>query len=151
MKQIESADFAIILQQQVYQLVKNYEGFDRICLSQYGVTASQGYALMFLPQEGNLSMNDLSEVMGIANSTMTRVIDPLVKKGLVQRAPDDEDRRIVRVSLTAAGQGLRLTLEKAAQGFFQQALANIQESERENILYALEQVNRAMAGCCAMP
>lgn len=140
--------FAITLQRQIYQLVKNHEHCDKVCLSQHGVTASQGYTLLSLPQEGHLSMNELSEAMGITCSTMTRIVDPLVNKKLVQRKTDDEDRRIVRVSLTGQGQELRLTLERELQDLFKYVLGGIQEDEFQNILYCIGKVNTAIAKAC---
>jgi DNA-binding MarR family transcriptional regulator len=142
MNQDEQSSFAARVQRQLYQLVRNYELCDQVCLAQHGVTASQGYTLLSLPQEGALTMNELSEAMEVASSTMTRMVDQLVSKGLVHRRPDKEDRRIVRVQLTAQGQVIRRTLDKALQEFFKQALEAIPEDERPAILHALEQVTK---------
>lgn len=138
----ELYSFATNLQRQINELVKNCEQCDQICLAQYGVTASQGYTLLSLPQEGTLSMNELSDAMEMACSTMTRLVDPLVSKELVYRKPDDVDRRIVRVGLTAKGQELRNSLEKSLQDFFILVLSEIQEEQRPMILSAIEQVTK---------
>lgn len=144
--------FVIALQQQIYKLVKNNEQCDKVCLSQHGVTASQGYAVLTLPREGSLSMYELSEAIGITGSTMTRIVDPLVNKGLVQRKTDDEDRRIVRVSLTEQGRTLRLTLEKELQEFFKLVLGEIQDDELQTIVDSVKKVNMAFSEafkhCC---
>lgn len=100
---MEPNTFAADAQRLIYTLVKSYETCDRVCLTQFGVTSSQGYTLLALPRQGHLSMNELSEAMGVANSTMTRMVDQLVRKGLVQRRPDDEDRRMVQVRLSEQG------------------------------------------------
>lgn len=146
------ADFAARMQRLIYQLVRDYELCDRACLSQYAVTAAQGYTLLTIPQEGSMTMNELSEAMGLANSTMTRMVDNLVRKGLMYRKPDDEDRRVVRVGIAAQGQIVRRTLEKAQQEQMQEALSEIQEDERPAIVHALEQVNKsiekALKACC---
>ncbi len=145
--------FATSLQRQLYQLVRTYELCDQACLAQNGVTASQGYTLLFLPEAGHLSMNDLSQAMGLASSTMTRYVDELVRKGLAHRRPDDEDRRVVRVELSDRGRELRCVLQSAMQDFFKQVLDEIQEKERPALLRALEQVTQAIVkvfkSCCA--
>ncbi len=145
--------FATSLQRQLYQLVRTYELCDQACLTQNGVTASQGYTLLFLPEGGHLSMNDLSQAMGLASSTLTRHVDQLVRKGLAHRWPDDEDRRVVRVELTDRGRELRSMLQGAMQDFFKQVLDEIQEDERPALLRVLEQVTQAIAkvfkSCCA--
>ena len=143
MKSNELNTYANAIQNQIYQLIKNGEQCDKICLSQYKVTTSQSCTLLSLPQKGSLSMNELSEVMGIVCSSMTRIVDSLVKKKLVQRRIDDKDRRIVRVSLTKQGQELGVTLEKEFQIFFKSVLENIRDQELHVILDSMEKVNRA--------
>ncbi|MEZ5565973.1 MAG: MarR family transcriptional regulator [Gammaproteobacteria bacterium] len=44
---------------------------------------------------------DLAAVMDVTPVTLGRMIDQLEKRGLVQRAPDPDDRRAIRVRLTA--------------------------------------------------
>ncbi len=144
--------FANKIQQLVYQLVKNYEQCDRLCLARHEVTAAQAYSLLAFPSDSDVSMNELSEAMGLANSTMTRMIDNLVSKGLVNRRHDDEDRRVVRVTLTPRGQELRRTFEKERQEIYGEVLVDIQESDHVAIIAALEKVTKAIAGamkkCC---
>ncbi len=151
--QDKSFSFATSLQRQLYQLVRAYELCDRACLAQNGVTASQGYTLLSLPKEGYLSMNDLSDAMGLAGSTMTRNVDGLVHKGLVRRQPDAEDRRVVRVGLTERGQKARSVLEGALQDFFKQVTDEIPSDGRSTLLHALEDISQSIAKvfkrCCA--
>lgn len=137
------AAFIMNAQRLIAEFIRNYELCEQLCVTQYNVTVSQGSTLLALPQEGNLSMNELSQVMGLASSTMTRMVDQLVAKGLVSRTPDPEDRRIVRVGLTAQGQQLRSDLEKAYKDFFQITLGEIPEEELHGILRALDQINKA--------
>ncbi len=151
--QSNSLVFATSLQRQLYRLVRTYELCDQACLAQNGVTASQGYTLLSLPKEGTLSMNDLSEAMGLAGSTMTRYVDELVRKGFVQRKSDAEDRRVVRVELTKQGDKVRSILEGALQDFYRQVQDEIPPDERDGLLRALELVSQAIAkafnSCCA--
>lgn len=144
--------FTAEVQRLLYRLVRSYELCDQQCLGQYKVTASQAYTLLALPQNSDMSMNELSQAMGLANSTMTRMVDHLVEKGLTHRRADDEDRRVVRVGLTVQGQDLRNTLESAQQGFLQEILAEIREDERPTIILALDKLNtligKALRGAC---
>ncbi len=98
-------------------------------------------------------MNELSDAMGLANSTTTRIVDQLVKKGLVRHKTDDADRRVVKVSLTPKGQELRRTLDKEQQDLFKQAFDKIPDNERPTIVRCLEQVtsliSKALEGYAA--
>ncbi|MCK7622821.1 MarR family transcriptional regulator [Streptomyces sp. RS10V-4] len=49
----------------------------------------------------------LGERLVMDSATLTGVLDRLERAGLATRSPDDRDRRLVRLRLTAAGAGLR--------------------------------------------
>ncbi len=140
------------MQRQLYTLLKSFDSCDQQCLSRYRVTASQGYALLAFPSGSFTSMNELSRALGLANSTMTRMVEHLVTKGLVQRWQDEQDRRVVRVSLTAEGQQLQRDLVEARRELQQRILEEIREAERPAILGALEKLNAAvekiLGDCC---
>ncbi|MGD9704209.1 MAG: MarR family winged helix-turn-helix transcriptional regulator [Acidimicrobiia bacterium] len=55
--------------------------------------------------DGPLRMGELAASTLIAPSSCTRIVGSLVSAGLVARASDPDDRRAVRVALTAAGRG----------------------------------------------
>lgn len=62
-------------------------------------------------------MSSIAGTLGIAVSTATGIIENLVKKELVTRSPDSEDRRVVICGLTRQGQE---TINRIwAQGQFQ--------------------------------
>ncbi len=145
--------FADDIQRLTYDLVRYDAICDRVCVEELGVTVSQGYILMALPETGSVTMNDLSAKMRLANSTMTRMADQLVQKRLITRGPDSDDRRIVRVQLTEQGQDIRARLKKALRDLFSEVLKDIPEGERETIVHSLEILNlsivNALKSCCA--
>ena len=81
----------------INQISQNFENYEQACVTYYGVTTSQGGTLLsFNPKEG-FTMNELSKAVSLDTSTMTRMIDQLVEKGLVHREADRRDRRVVLV------------------------------------------------------
>jgi DNA-binding MarR family transcriptional regulator len=56
-----------------------------------------------LGRYGSMIMTELADHARLSLSTATGLIDALVSKGLVKRERSEEDRRIVRVQLTATG------------------------------------------------
>jgi DNA-binding MarR family transcriptional regulator len=144
--------FADEIQQLTYDLVHYYGICDRVTIQQMGVTASQGYILLALPEMDSISMNDLSIKMRVANSTMTRMVDQLVQKGKVNRATDNQDRRIVLIHLTEQGRDVRTKLKNSLQDFFSQVLGDLPEDQRGEILHGLETLNRSilktLKSCC---
>src|ERR1035438_8665380 len=67
------------------------------------VTLAQYRVLIELAARGPQRLADLATALGVDRSTATRMCDRLVRKRLVHRRRTNDDRRGVRVSLTAAG------------------------------------------------
>jgi DNA-binding MarR family transcriptional regulator len=69
-----------------------------------GLSATLTSALAAVARGGPLTLGDLAAREHVTPPTATRVIDKLEAKGLVQRAADTRDGRVVLVALTAAGE-----------------------------------------------
>jgi DNA-binding MarR family transcriptional regulator len=68
------------------------------------VTLPQFRALVVLASRGSLRSVDIAEELQVNPSTATRMTDRLAAKGLVRRVRSTDDRRVVRLRLTRAGQ-----------------------------------------------
>jgi DNA-binding MarR family transcriptional regulator len=68
-----------------------------------GITASQFSLLSALRHAPGASVSELAENSMITQQTTSEIVRGLERKGLVERRPDDRDRRVGRLSLTAAG------------------------------------------------
>jgi DNA-binding MarR family transcriptional regulator len=145
-------NYADQIQRVTYDLVHYYAICDRFITQQLDVTASQGYILLAVPEMDTINMNDLSLKMRVANSTMTRMVDQLVQKGLVNRSADPQDRRIVLVSLTDHGKEVRSKLKNTLQDFFRQVLCDLPSNQLVGILESLETLNQTITkmlkSCC---
>jgi DNA-binding MarR family transcriptional regulator len=90
--------------------------------------------IFFLGERGASIMRELAENLRLHVSTMTGIVDKLIEKGFVNRERSDEDRRIVRVSLTE--QGARAHHQEGAkrQQMSRIILNSLDEEEREQLL-----------------
>jgi DNA-binding MarR family transcriptional regulator len=70
------------------------------------VTLTQFRSLVVLSSRGPQGMAGLAEALGVTPPTASRLCDRLVRKGLVRRRTDRNDRRQVRVAITEAGRRL---------------------------------------------
>jgi DNA-binding MarR family transcriptional regulator len=68
------------------------------------LTVAQLRVLLVLYTEGPSRMSSIASSLGIAVSTATGIMDNLVRKGLVVRGADPEDRRLVICRLSSQGQ-----------------------------------------------
>jgi DNA-binding MarR family transcriptional regulator len=72
---------------------------------EYGLTVQQGQLLCVLMAQP-YGMGDLGATLGLEKSSLTGLVDRAVRRGLVRREPDPDDRRAVHVVLTAEGREL---------------------------------------------
>ncbi len=88
---------------------------------------------IFSRQSGPLTMGDLSRILGLPFSTATRTVDWLVNNNYIQRLPDPEDRRVVRVELTTAGKELYEAINDLLLEMTEQFLNNFSLDERKDL------------------
>jgi len=71
------------------------------------LTYPQYLVMLVLWEEEGIAVKRLGERLGLDSSTLTPLLKRLEGQGLVRRARDPADERIVRISLTAQGATLR--------------------------------------------
>jgi len=89
--------------------------FEEQLFGQYELTPQQYNALRLLKHEypGNLPTLTLASKLVSRAPDITRLLDKLVERGLIERVRSDDNRRVVRVSITA--DGLQLLSELSAE------------------------------------
>jgi DNA-binding MarR family transcriptional regulator len=148
----KASEFAETVHQLINQIAKNNQLYENACVNFFGVTTSQGGTILAIPIDTTLKMNELSTVVGVDTSTMTRMIDQLVDRGLVLRKTGEKDRRHVYIGLTGSGRKLHQELAEALDKFYQDSLEQIPEDKRNWIIDSLVTVNKAIGNgldeCC---
>ena len=87
-----------------------------------------------------VSVKELSERLGLSLPATSRTVDGLLRRGLLSRHEDTEDRRIKRLRLTAKGHKTidRLIAIRAAE--LEAGLEALTDDEREQLARALEPI-----------
>jgi DNA-binding MarR family transcriptional regulator len=65
-----------------------------------GFTLPQRIVMGQLVRNGDLSVKELSQKVGLSHSTVSGIVDRLERKGLAMRIQDPQDRRINKVTIT---------------------------------------------------
>lgn len=86
----------------------------------------------------------VSERVQLSAATVSRIIDRLVRAGLVDRERRSKDRRRVCLSLTAAGQERFQTMPVPLQERFVRRFLGLDEGERQDLLAALRRITELM-------
>ena len=116
-----------------------------------GLTLPQFRALVVLDQGGGCRVGDFAAALRIKPSTATRLCDRLVRRGLVTRRVDEDNRREVTVALTPAGQRLVDKVSEVRRVEIAAILARIAPSERRTIVEGLSAFRDAAGPGLAAP
>jgi len=128
------------------RLVRNLNVLDRDQKVCCGITVSQCYTIEALARRGMLSMNELSREVGVTTSTMTRVVDVLVRDGIVRRKPNQDDRRQVCIELTGKGSKLAVGLTRCLNEYSWRVFHRIPAGHRERVFSSLALLADALEG-----
>lgn len=101
----------------------------REILANFPITPPQFTALLWLEEEGDLTIGELSQKMYLACSTMTDLIDRMEKNGVVERVRDDRDRRVVRIHLLEKGTEIITEVMEARRKYLENVLARLSDDE----------------------
>ena len=106
---------------------------------------TQCVTLELLEQEGPKAVSELAEGLGLDTSTVTRIVDVLVRDGLLHRTRDEKrDRRRVFVSLSEPGRQLAVKLRGCADEYCERILVRIPRDSREDVLHTLRVLVEAL-------
>jgi DNA-binding MarR family transcriptional regulator len=75
-------------------------------MAELGITSQQASILFMVASGKCLLAAELAREYGIDASAVTRLVDRLEKRGLLTRVRSSEDRRVVRLALTAEGHAI---------------------------------------------
>ena len=102
-----------------------------------GLTMTQLRVLFMLRAEGGLSAGALAERLSVTPSTLTRIMDRLVRNDLVRRDVDDDDRRLVRHYLTPTGLQTVEELERTGKARMNRVFGQLSRGQLERLVLAL--------------
>ena len=88
------------------------------------------------------TMKELSERLGVSQSTVTQLADRLVKRGLVERRADPGDRRIVRLRASASGRDILMTARNRDHQTIHAIWEAMTPAERTDVVRGLETLAR---------
>lgn len=106
------------------------------------LTSPQYNALLRLREQGRVSQNQLGRLIDMDPATTQGVVTRLVQRGLIERVPDEVDRRRVQLTLTEAGHQTMLEALVIGQDIQERALAEFSAEERAELVRMLAKLTR---------
>ncbi|HET7561081.1 MAG TPA: MarR family transcriptional regulator [Rhodanobacteraceae bacterium] len=101
---------------------------------------SQFLALKRLGEDGPMAPGELARCVHYSPGALTRVLDKLEQAGYLQRIPDPDDRRALRLQLTPAGRAVNKRMIACGDAAAEHAFSELSETERLQLRSLLERV-----------
>ncbi len=114
---------------------------EAICLD---VTFHQFIILDAVAKTGELGLAELHGILSVEKSTTTRLVNPLIRKGLLKRSRAAHDSRAARLALTEEGKETHRRVWLCLGGFFENITRQIPEGRREEVLESVRVFTEAM-------
>jgi DNA-binding MarR family transcriptional regulator len=140
MKPIAITEFADRLNEIVPVMMKEFGRRTVKELYKQEITLPQFFILEYLHKEGELKMTDLAHFMNVTTAAMTGIVDRLVREKYLERTFEPQDRRIIKVKLTAKGEELVKKVSQQRRQMVIRTFGKISEKDRGDYLRILSRI-----------
>lgn len=101
-----------------------------------------GLRVLAILRDRRLRIGDLARYLGLEKSTMTGLVGRAERKGLLLRAPNEQDARAVDVVLTDRGHEVAAELERAIRDALEPLTGRLDATDRHTLRVLLERMLR---------
>lgn len=105
-----------------------------------GIVTSHGDIINALFNNPRLTMAEIAGKIGRDKSTVTTLVDKLVRFGYVAKERDTEDTRVVYVTLTPKGSELKPIFNTISREVLNALYFDISENEKEELIRILNKI-----------
>lgn len=119
-------------------------------LKEFGLTGTQYNALRILRGAGpdGLPCSEIGERMITHDPDITRLLNRLEQRGLVERTRDQQDRRVIHGKITTAGKKLLREMDGPVEQHGREMLRHVNQADLRRLISLLEKVR---SGCRMLP
>ena len=110
----------------------------------FGLPQAELKCLMLFGTERYLTVKGIAQKMEVAKSRVTKIMDGLGKKGLIQSTDDPNDGRVKLLSLTPTGQRKLKEIDAFLKEIHQKILDQLESEQRKAVLSSLELLRSSM-------
>ncbi|MCG9968309.1 MarR family transcriptional regulator [Pelotomaculum terephthalicicum JT] len=105
-----------------------------------GITMSQFVVLKKLRDKGRVTVSEVAEDLNVSLSAITALADRLHKAGLVDRSRDEQDRRLVWLTLTEEGENTVANCRKSRAKVVEKYVGQLPEEDLERLIQIYEKI-----------
>jgi DNA-binding MarR family transcriptional regulator len=115
------------------------------------ITFTEWLVLMHADSRPHITATQLSEHLGHDMGALTRVVDGLVRRRLVQRERSQRDRRVVEIAVTAAGRRQAQLGKRIVAELLNQLVEPFGNAEIETLIGLLQRLMAHLQAAAAAP
>lgn len=125
---------------QLYRVIGELHYVAQTQLAKKTAFRGQGRLIFLLANNAGVSQRELATLAGVQPGSISEVLERLEKDHIVERWRDQQDRRVVRVKLTAKGQEIHRKNLRARQEYERELLQNVTAEERAAFVNVLQKI-----------
>ncbi|MEV7972759.1 MarR family transcriptional regulator [Cellulomonas sp. NPDC089187] len=114
------------------------EGYDQLPPTEFQI-------MRFLDRHPESSVGEVARGLGLQQSNASTAVRGLIDRGLVDKRPDDDDRRVVRLTTTPLSAGRRAPVEASWGDTLERALAELGDDDAAAVRRAIAPLERLVA------
>ena len=111
--------------------------------AKYGGSMAIGQILLNIGPEGTPSTK-LGPKMGMESRSLVRTLQTMEDEGLIKRAADADDKRVVRIQLTAKGKQMRDVSRDTVVRFNQAIQSRFSQAQLNNFRQVMSELDRIL-------
>lgn len=104
----------------------------------------QVFLLIMLNNQGTVKATDIAVKLGITSGAVTGMTDKMEKLGLIRRERSEEDRRVVRISLTEHGADTLERIRLARFNRLSELISQLEPDELQQMEHVFTKMNRML-------
>jgi DNA-binding MarR family transcriptional regulator len=109
-----------------------------------GISMAQLHILYTLQRHGQMPMSRLAEVLNVSLSNATGLIDRIEERGFVERTRVPEDRRVVLIRVTPAGERMLGEIDALSDELLRSVLGHLDRSKLAGVRQAVAALRDAL-------
>lgn len=105
-----------------------------------GLAPSHGAILVQLYRNDSLCMKDIAQLIGKDKSTVTALVNKLVKLNYIEKVKDNEDSRVTHLQLTEKGRGIENTFKSISKNLMKRVYKGFSDDEKNMLISQLNKL-----------
>ena len=140
------------IEQSIFKLFKEMNfilrGFQNDTVISENITFRQFTILECISSNEKLKMTELNTLLNVEKSTTTRLIEPLVRQGFIEKRKSGSDFRVFELSLTVEGKRIHKAVLTSIYEYIKNISKFISIEKQEDVQDSLRVFVNACIRCC---